>query len=164
MIDPQTAATVIADTTAALQTQDGESIRAGVWVTAAGVITAIIGAVVVYMNQRRSWMDSADNARNEDFRRLREEIARRDKDMDEMQADMKAMRAKVDDAAQRAAAMQLKVVQLQMAFQLVSGELGRKDPDNSVLKQARDLIASAAMGDEDVLRTAIASLSNGRQL
>lgn len=163
MIDPQIASVVV-ETAEALQTQDGDSIRAGVWVTAAGIFTAVLGALGIWLTNRKSWMDAAQTARNEDFRRLREEIARRDTDMDEMRAEMKAMRTKVDDAAQRAATMQLKVVRLQMAFQLVSGELGRRDPENDVLRQARDLIASAAMGDDDVLRTAIASLSTGRQV
>lgn len=97
----------------------------------------------------------------DDFRRLREEIGRRDTDIDEMKAELKDLRSSLTAADRHTADMQMRMVRLQTAFQLVSDELARTDPDNPVLKQARALIATAAMSDDDIFKAGLATLAGG---
>lgn len=158
MFDYHLAATAIETAGAALQTQDGESIKAGVWATAAAIITGLIGLFGIYFTTRRGILESASAGRTADFRRLREEIERRDGDIDEMRTEMRAMRGEVAEAGRVAADMKLQMVRLQTAFRLVSSELARHDPDNPVLVQATSLIAAASMTDTDILRAGVASL------
>jgi len=161
MIDPSTVATAI-ETAEALRTQNGQSIETATWLTAGGVITGLISVLGIWITQRGGWISTAQAARNEDFRRLREEIARHDGEMKDVKDTLAAMQERVDRAERTAGDMQLKMVHLQTAFELVSGELARHDPENKILKQARDLIARAATSDEEVFSAAIATLSKGR--
>lgn len=155
MIDPQTA---MDTASAVVETTDGGSIRAGIWT---GVIVAMIGLVTMIVSHWRGWKETASAGRTADFRRLREEIERRDTDMDEMKVELKDLRALLTAADRRSADMQMRMVRLQTAFQLVSDEMARTDPDNPVLKQARALIATAIMSDDDIFRAGLTTLATG---
>lgn len=62
------------------------------------------------------------------------------------------LEARVDRAVNDAHVAQMQVTTLNAAFQLVAGELSRNDPNNSVLKMAREMIATAATTDNGFRR------------
>lgn len=81
-------------------------------------------------------------------------INQRKDDLDDMRARISELEKKVDKANEEAGLakdaaniIQMQMVSMQAAFELVAGELEKADPENKVLKQARRLLAQAATAD-----------------
>lgn len=72
--------------------------------------------------------------------------ARRD-DMDDMRQRITELETVAKNASEKAHRSEMIVVTVVAAFQLAMGELEKLDPENKVLKQARELMAVAMTGD-----------------
>ena len=141
-----------------VETTDGGSIKTGVWATAGAVIT-LIGLFVANWG---GWKTTAQAGREGDFARLRAEIDGYRAEINELQKRVDTSTAAAAQAVASAHAIQLQMVTLQAAFHLVAGELSRSEPDNPVLKEARDLVGKIAMTEEEIFKVGLRSLAQAR--
>lgn len=140
-------------------TEDGDSIKKGVWAT---VIVSIIGLFGLIVTNWGGWKKTAQDGRQGDFDRLRKEIDGYREDIASLRAEVKVSKDEAATAVRSSALIQLQMVTLQAAFHLVAGELHRSDPDNPVLKQARDLVGEAALTEKQIFDAGLRSLTQGR--
>ena len=100
-------------------------------------LTVMMGAILKWLPQNKK----LDNDRED-------RLADRDKTQAEaLLVRVDGLEQRLNQAVNEAHHAQLQMTTLNAAFQLVASELSRKEPDNPVLKQARELVASAPTTD-----------------
>ncbi len=116
-----------------------------------GLANLLIGGVLAAIIKSRPQLKKIANDREANL------LTERAGDLKDMNKRILDLEAKVDRANEAAsiakdatAVVQMQMVSMQAAFELVAGELARADPNNPTLKQARQLIAQAATRDMGV--------------
>lgn len=121
----------------AVKSATGLATAAGVWT---GVVLASIALLGYIVKVAPRWREIG--------------VAQREHDLDRMDDRINALERLVADANKRATKAEEDAHQSEMsmvvviaALQLVMGEVDKLDPGNKVLKQAREMVATARTGD-----------------
>lgn len=130
---------------------------AGVWT---GVIIASIALLGYVIKVAPRWREIGISERQHDLDRMGERIDA----LEKLVADANKRATKAEEDAHQS---EMSMVVVIAALQLVMGEVDKLDPGNKVLKQARDMVATARTGDfgmnQAITRLSSISAVNGNK-
>lgn len=135
----------------AVKSTAGLATAAGVWT---GVIIASMALLGYIVKVAPRWREIGVTQREHDLDRLGGRIDA----LEKLVADANARAAKAEEDAHQS---ELSMVIVIATLQLVMGEVDKLDPGNKVLKQAREMVATARTGDAG-MNNAITRLSTIR--
>jgi hypothetical protein len=121
------------------------TVAKGGW-TLTGLITSIAASgtfgvvLLAFVKILPTWREQGIGARKDELTRINARL-------DKVEQENTRLRTSLASSDREINETKIKMISMRMAFQLVAGEIARADPDNPVLRQARDLIAQAAIDD-----------------
>ncbi len=148
---PENIVTAAVDASGALKTEAGGTIAKGVWSLVVVVSLAILAFLpkwrVLGIGQRKDDLDRLMERIDELETRV-EKADERARDADERAREVERKSAIVErEAAEHVHKNDMRLMSAVTAYQLVVGELVAKDPDNTILRSAQEMMATAVSGD-----------------
>lgn len=109
-------------------------------VTSGGILTIVIMFAYALIKIAPKWRELGIGQRRSDMDAMREDIA-------ELKREVRTLQNNLAHAERETAEVRMQMVTMNTANRLMASELEKLNPDNPVLKQAKELIRQAASDD-----------------